>query len=444
MPPRSNLPGALLLPSFTSGLNYINHCNVSIKQAISIDKVEASGSNELKSLALLAVRLRLVPVTVSQYAAGPYWSSNQWTCLEQHEGEYLVSSSNSSIILLLLLSTCAKERCGIAGAEKIQSHRFNLHQIPFVDEIMSLQQNHHHQHHLRQQQQQATSSAQNTVSTNNRTVITTTAPAQPQCRSSSTSPTHQNPQTRYFTQRHHYQQQFQHQYLPPRPPSTTSSGSVSTCGFPDDLQDELPLSNPQDSGGAGAGATTSTTAGSAVYAFHPAHNPLLYQRHTSPHISTQHHHLQQQHCTIQSHSHQSHMHHPPHDSSVSVEHPFCGGGGTGGGTSASGSRTASRTTFIADEDDAGGVLEKDNLLLVDNSVGVQDAVYLDPVTTDNFLTNVVQRFKRDFIYTYVGEGALLVSVNPYKPLSIFSPRVKAAYRNISNPFQLPPHMCVCF
>lgn len=113
-----------------------------------------------------------------------------------------------------------------------------------------------------------------------------------------------------------------------------------------------------------------------------------------------------------------------------------------------GSRATSRQTYTGGEeedddnprDEGLGATEEDNLLLVDNSVGVQDAVYLDPVTTDNFLTNVAQRFKRDFIYTYVGEGTLLVSVNPYKPLSIFSPRVKAAYRNISNPFQLPPHM----
>ncbi|ODM90014.1 Unconventional myosin-Ia [Orchesella cincta] len=204
---------------------------------------------------------------------------------------------------------------------------------------------------------------------------------------------------------------FIHHHQPPRPPSTTSSGSLST-GFPsDDLQDE--------------GIPTSGEA----FTFHPAHHhqhhhhqvhQLQFHRHASPHFHPPQHHF------VNPQPHPAH-----HLASTSSPAGFGGEFGAGG------SRAASRATYHEGEDTGGG--EEDNLLL-DNSVGVQDAAYLDPVTTDNFLTNIVQRFKRDFIYTYVGEGTLLMSVNPYKPLSIFSPRVKAAYRNISNPFQLPPHI----
>ncbi|CAL8068334.1 unnamed protein product [Orchesella dallaii] len=314
----------------------------------------------------------------------------------------------------------------------------------------------HHHHHQQQQHQPTTTGAPSSSTTTIAIRSSSTSPHQHQNQhhshlhqhhrqanatvsAAATTASGGGPQQQhsfsFISQQHHHRHLtfiHQHHQQPPRPPSTTSSGSLSTGFQSDELQDELPI------GGGGGGGSSQE-----AFTFHPAHHHQQHQQHQQHH----HHHVQHQ---LQFHRHASpHFHPPPQhhfvqpqpshphhqmvtSSSVGGELAFGGGGG------GSGSRAASRATYHEGED-GGMVGEEDNLLL-DNSVGVQDAVYLDPVTTDNFLTNIVQRFKRDFIYTYVGEGTLLMSVNPYKPLSIFSPRVKAAYRNISNPFQLPPHI----
>ncbi len=43
------------------------------------------------------------------------------------------------------------------------------------------------------------------------------------------------------------------------------------------------------------------------------------------------------------------------------------------------------------------------------------------------MANLAKRFAADKIYTYIGE--VLVSVNPYKDLPIYSPETVAAYKN---------------
>ncbi|XP_039290294.1 unconventional myosin-Ia isoform X3 [Nilaparvata lugens] len=78
-----------------------------------------------------------------------------------------------------------------------------------------------------------------------------------------------------------------------------------------------------------------------------------------------------------------------------------------------------------------------DVLSLEQEVGAWDSVLLDPLTEDSFIANLHQRFKRDHIYTYIGN--VLVSVNPYKKLAIYSAELARVYRT-RGPFQLPPHI----
>lgn len=77
------------------------------------------------------------------------------------------------------------------------------------------------------------------------------------------------------------------------------------------------------------------------------------------------------------------------------------------------------------------------LLNMEQDVGSWDSVLLENLTEDTFINNLHQRYKRDQIYTYI--GTFLVAVNPFKPLSIYSPDLVRTYAN-KGLFQLPPHM----
>ncbi|XP_063746009.1 unconventional myosin-Ih [Eleginops maclovinus] len=71
-------------------------------------------------------------------------------------------------------------------------------------------------------------------------------------------------------------------------------------------------------------------------------------------------------------------------------------------------------------------------------VGIQDFVLLDPYTSETaFLENLKKRFHENLIYTYI--GTLLVSVNPYKDLDIYSKKQMDIYMGV-NFFELPPHI----
>ncbi|MED6290783.1 Unconventional myosin-Ih [Characodon lateralis] len=71
-------------------------------------------------------------------------------------------------------------------------------------------------------------------------------------------------------------------------------------------------------------------------------------------------------------------------------------------------------------------------------VGIQDFVLLDPYTSESaFLDNLRKRFHENLIYTYI--GTLLVSVNPYKDLGIYSKKQMDTYMGV-NFFELPPHI----
>ncbi|KAK3106305.1 hypothetical protein FSP39_017437 [Pinctada imbricata] len=82
-------------------------------------------------------------------------------------------------------------------------------------------------------------------------------------------------------------------------------------------------------------------------------------------------------------------------------------------------------------------LHEGRLAVLDNNVGVSDAVLLDPLTEDAFIDNLKERFKHDQIYCYI--GSVVVSVNPYKQLQLYTPDLIDEYR-ARNIYELPPHI----
>ncbi|KAK4881521.1 hypothetical protein RN001_004840 [Aquatica leii] len=77
------------------------------------------------------------------------------------------------------------------------------------------------------------------------------------------------------------------------------------------------------------------------------------------------------------------------------------------------------------------------MLSLEQETGAWDSVLLEPFTEDSFVTNLQQRFKRDHIYTYIGN--ILISINPYKKLALYSADLAETYVK-RGPFQLPPHI----
>ncbi|XP_067891758.1 unconventional myosin-Ib isoform X2 [Heterodontus francisci] len=75
--------------------------------------------------------------------------------------------------------------------------------------------------------------------------------------------------------------------------------------------------------------------------------------------------------------------------------------------------------------------------LLDNMIGVGDSVLLEPLTEDTFLENLKNRFDHSEIYTYI--GSVVISVNPYRHLPIFTPEKVEEYRN-RNFYELSPHI----
>ncbi|XP_067910834.1 unconventional myosin-Ih isoform X3 [Heterodontus francisci] len=91
-------------------------------------------------------------------------------------------------------------------------------------------------------------------------------------------------------------------------------------------------------------------------------------------------------------------------------------------------------------------INMEGALTARDRVGVQDFVLLDSYTSEiAFLDNLRKRFRENLIYvtatlyclTYI--GTLLVSVNPYKELDIYTHKRKDLYQGV-NFFELPPHI----
>ncbi|KAJ3589450.1 hypothetical protein NHX12_010295 [Muraenolepis orangiensis] len=71
-------------------------------------------------------------------------------------------------------------------------------------------------------------------------------------------------------------------------------------------------------------------------------------------------------------------------------------------------------------------------------VGVQDFVLLENFSSEAaFIENLRRRFTENLIYTYM--GSVLVSVNPYKDLEIYSPQHMERYRGVSY-YEISPHI----
>lgn len=70
---------------------------------------------------------------------------------------------------------------------------------------------------------------------------------------------------------------------------------------------------------------------------------------------------------------------------------------------------------------------------------VRDLVMLDVMNQPLILNNLKVRFAKNEIYTYV--GTILISLNPYKLLPLYTPTVIDSYRNRGNK-DMPPHVYV--
>ncbi|XP_057205768.1 unconventional myosin-Ih [Triplophysa rosa] len=85
-----------------------------------------------------------------------------------------------------------------------------------------------------------------------------------------------------------------------------------------------------------------------------------------------------------------------------------------------------------------GQLDLEGALIARDRVGIQDFVLLDAHNSETaFLDNLKKRFSEDLIYTYI--GTLLISVNPYKELDIYTKKQMDLYMGV-NFFELPPHI----
>ncbi|XP_069735746.1 unconventional myosin-Ia isoform X2 [Phaenicophaeus curvirostris] len=80
-------------------------------------------------------------------------------------------------------------------------------------------------------------------------------------------------------------------------------------------------------------------------------------------------------------------------------------------------------------------MEATNSLLDTAAVG--DLVLLDPLTEESLLRTLQERFQRSDIYTYIGN--VVISVNPYRSLPIYTPETVQEYHNC-NFFAVKPHI----
>ncbi|XP_006897666.1 PREDICTED: unconventional myosin-Ia [Elephantulus edwardii] len=75
--------------------------------------------------------------------------------------------------------------------------------------------------------------------------------------------------------------------------------------------------------------------------------------------------------------------------------------------------------------------------LLEDTVGVEDLILLEPLDQESMLKNLQLRFENKEIYTYIGN--VVVSVNPYQQLSIYGPEFIAKYRDYTF-YELKPHI----
>uniref|UniRef100_A0A669BLJ0 Myosin Ic, paralog a n=1 Tax=Oreochromis niloticus TaxID=8128 RepID=A0A669BLJ0_ORENI len=80
----------------------------------------------------------------------------------------------------------------------------------------------------------------------------------------------------------------------------------------------------------------------------------------------------------------------------------------------------------------------ESALTARDRVGVQDFVLLENYNSEAaFIENLRRRFRENLIYTYI--GSVLVSMNPYKELEIYSKQQMDRYRGVSF-YEISPHI----
>jgi len=84
---------------------------------------------------------------------------------------------------------------------------------------------------------------------------------------------------------------------------------------------------------------------------------------------------------------------------------------------------------------SGKVLECNEEVLNSN---IDDLISISDLNEMSILHSLRIRFKEDKIYTSI--SAILVSVNPFRLLPIYTPEILAKYRDSSNGKDLPPHV----
>ncbi|XP_077396310.1 unconventional myosin-Ic-like isoform X3 [Festucalex cinctus] len=93
-------------------------------------------------------------------------------------------------------------------------------------------------------------------------------------------------------------------------------------------------------------------------------------------------------------------------------------------------------TLVVGTDGVRAMME--SALTARDRVGVQDFVLLENYTSEAaFIENLRKRFKENLIYTYI--GSVLVSVNPYKDLEIYTKNHMERYRGV-NFYEVSPHI----
>ena len=69
--------------------------------------------------------------------------------------------------------------------------------------------------------------------------------------------------------------------------------------------------------------------------------------------------------------------------------------------------------------------------------GVSDMTLLTQITNEAVNENLQKRFANGEIYTYIGN--VLISVNPFRDLGIYTDETLASYRG-KNRLEMPPHV----
>ncbi|MEQ2225360.1 Unconventional myosin-Ic [Ilyodon furcidens] len=96
------------------------------------------------------------------------------------------------------------------------------------------------------------------------------------------------------------------------------------------------------------------------------------------------------------------------------------------------------TMFVQEVEEGRVRLVMESSLTARDRVGVQDFVLVENYNSEaTFIENLRRRFRENLIYTYI--GSVLVSVNPYKELEIYSKQQMERYRGVSF-YEISPHM----